>query len=110
MNEIKSYLKEKNILWSDILIQLKKDLSLSGISSDYLKKVKDEESLVYYLTKLIENLLIYHPDLFHNLLYRIDISERKINEHVRDNVQLELAELILKREAVKIYYRKKFNS
>jgi len=102
------YFKEKEILLSELIWQLQKDLRMSGINADLLQDVSREEDLIRRLMEIIENLLMYKPGLFHNLLYRIDIKEENLQILGRENLQWELAKMIIKREIIKVYYRKKF--
>ena len=109
MYKINIYLKEKKVLFNDLLIQLKKDLDLSGIDSDLLDRVTNEKDLIEILMQIIEDLLTYRLDLFQNLLYRIDITEEQLRLGLEDNPQIRLTEIILKREILKVYFRKKFS-
>jgi len=109
MNEINVYLKQKNVFFEELLFQIRKDLDLSGIDSEAINNIKNENELIKGMIQLIEELLMYRPDLFHNLLYRIDVNEDHLLSELGSRPQLKLAEIILKREIVKIYFRKKFS-
>ena len=109
MNTLIIYLKEKEVLLSELVLQLQKDLSLSGINSDIIKEIHDINDLANKLVILIEDLLMYRSDLFHNLLYRVDIDKKKLSNNIGDHLQQKLADLIIKREILKVYFRKKYS-
>jgi len=109
MNTLIIYLKEKEVLLSELVLQLQKDLSLSGINSDIIKEIHDINDLANKLVVLIEDLLMYRSDLFQNLLYRVDINEKKLSNNIGDHLQQKLADLIIKREILKVYFRKKYS-
>ena len=109
MDTLIIYLKEKEVLLSELVLQLQKDLNLSGINSDITKEIHDINDLANKLVVLIEDLLLYRSDLFHNFLYRVDIDEKKLSNNIGEHLQQKLAGLIIKREILKVYFRKKYS-
>jgi len=110
MNALILYLKEKEVLLTELVLQLQKDLKLSGIdNANFPKEIHDINDLANHLVALIEDLLMHRSDLFHNFLYRVDIDERKLANNIGDHLQQKLADLIIKREILKVYFRKKYS-
>ena len=97
------------VSWEEILVQLKKDLILSGIQTDFFDEINSFKELIELLPVFIEELLQYYPELFSNLIYRIDIPEKQVENIATENLQLGFTELILKRLIQKVYFRKKYS-
>ncbi len=108
-NQIVRLAHQQEITWHDILQQLKRDLNLSGIDTDFFDQIASFEQLIDDLVVFVEQLLQYHPELFSNLIYRIDISENQIQKIENENLQTTFAELIIKRLIQKVYFRKKYS-
>ena len=87
-------------------------LSLSSTNLISKDDIKNIEELKKYLSSRIKFLLEEKFDLLVNLLYRIDINDKKLEEvftkERKDNIPDSIAELVIERELQKIYYRKKF--
>ena len=96
-------------------------IQLSGIISKNFEQIspgflinnndiKDLEELKKYLASKIDIMLDEKYDLLINLLYRIDIDDKKIEEvfskEKRDNIPALIASLIIERQLQKIHYRK----
>ena len=109
MKDIILALEKYRIDLPELIIQIKKDLILAGIDTDILQSVQNEKELVYRFFQLIEELLIHSPNSFQNLLYRIDLDEKKLDSLNSEHIQWELTVLILQRELQKVYFRKKFS-
>ncbi len=110
MYDVAIILKGKKIHLEELILQIKKDFTLAGIDPEWLNKVKDEKHFVIMMNNIIEELLTYHSGLFHNLLYRVDINEKKIEIIQNGFIQWEFTKLIIEREIQKVYFRKKYSS
>ncbi|CAM1351232.1 hypothetical protein [Tenacibaculum crassostreae] len=99
-------------LFKELILQLNKDVSLIGIdivfSEDYSPIQLKEE-----LQKLIKELIQNDYNSYTNLLYRIDVSEREMQNIESTNID-EYSEnatfLILKRVWKKVWFRNNFSS
>lgn len=73
------------------------------LSSDFLRE---------QISELIHQVLRNHPTQLHSILYRIDLSEKNLKsvpiELTESERHLVLVEQILRREAQKVWIRKKF--
>ena len=70
-----------------------------------------EEDLMLALGDRIAEMLEFEPDLLFSTLYRLDISERKINEALHQgeaDIHLKLARLVLDRQKAKLETKKKY--
>ena len=98
---------EQMHLLKKLIIQLNKDLSLSGIDTQFNINW-NPELLISHLTKIIAVLMEKDYQKFMNFLYRIDVSEKKLggvstsdfNEAVN-----EISLMILKKEWQKVWFR-----
>ncbi len=106
MEEKKSEIEELSNLISNNFLSLS---STNLISNNDIKNI---EELKRYLSSRIKFLLEEKFDLLVNLLYRIDIDDKKLEEvfskEKKDNIPNSLTELVIERELQKIHYRKKF--
>lgn len=72
---------------------------------------KLEEFRNYLILKL-KDMYEHNYELLLNILYRIDVSERKLSElfssENRDNIHEQLADLIIERQFQKIRFRKQY--
>jgi len=74
---------------------------------------EDEQELIRLLASRISELLDENPDLLFSTLYRLDISERKINDVIYDkafDAPLGLAHLIIDRQREKLLTREKYKN
>ena len=97
-------------LYQKLVIQLNKDFKLSNIDEEYDKNISPEK-LKRDLHGLIFNLINEKFSEYLNLLYIIDVPERKIKElNGADIVVLseQVTFLILKREWQKVWYKNKY--
>ena len=82
------------------------DLPLSPNDVENLNQLK------IYLAEKLKDLLDNNFSLLVNTLYRIDVSEEKLNELFgsknRVSIPSTLADLIIERQLQKIYFRKKY--
>ena len=106
MKEKDSDIKELSTLISNNFLSIS---SSNLISKDDIKNI---EELKRYLSSKIKFLLEEKFDLLVNLLYRIDINDKKLEEvfskEKKDNIPDSIAELVIERELQKIHYRRKF--
>jgi len=92
---------------TQLLAQIIKDLGiepwpLSAKAPDFFNLLETE--LFYTLTAIIER----QPQLLPNIIYRIDLSERKVKLLLNDpelNAAKALTEMVLHREMQKVFYR-----
>jgi len=74
--------------------------------------VENLSQLRIYLAEKLKDLLDNNFSLLVNTLYRIDVSEEKLNELFgsknRANIPEALADLIIERQLQKIHFRKKY--
>jgi hypothetical protein len=82
------------------------DLPLSPSDVENLSQLK------VFLTEKLKDLLDNNFNLLVNTLYRIDVSEEKLNELFgsknRVSIPSTLADLIIERQLQKIHFRKKY--
>ena len=91
--------------------QVIKDFELFGIE---IKCSRDEytayNELKAQLIPVLQNLHKKNFSLFNSLLYRIDVSEKKIKETLMDftgdQLSEQLAQLVIEREFAKVLFRK----
>lgn len=108
INAIQSLTKISNMeLLEDLIHQINKDLSLSGIDYQFDLEI-GPDLLVGQMKQILADLMERHFQKFLSFLYRIDISEEKLRsidssdfEHVTDMITL----LILKRQWQKVWFR-----
>lgn len=74
--------------------------------------IKNIEEMKRYLSTRINILLEEKYDSLINILYRIDIDDRKIEEafsnEKKENIPDKIADLIIERQLQKIHYRKMY--
>jgi len=88
---------------------------LSALVHSFGLKVPDtisEDTIIQALTYRVDQLIAANPDQLFSMLYRLDISERKIKEAMatEDDVTKKIAVLIYERQLEKIISRKSFRS
>lgn len=109
--ELEKVLSEIEIsLFNEIILQLKKDIKMSGL--DLLGDLNSPKDLSNSLLKLIQEENENPPQALMNLLYRVDVKELEIHQIAkRMNVSFEeaIAIGILNRTLKKVEFRKKFN-
>jgi len=90
-----------------LIIQLNKDLALSGIETQFNTNWSPE-MLIGNLNKAIAGLMEKNFQNFQNFLYRVDISEKKLGT-IRTNDFQEtvntISLMILKKEWQKVWFR-----
>ena len=96
--------------------QLEKDFLNIGVNFDIQRPVQDYKKLFYFTSTLVSTLNEHDPKRILNLLYRIDLSEEKVQSEMQISsltFSEFLAELIVKRELQKVimknYYSKPEN-
>ena len=97
----------------EIIKFVEKDFLISeNISLVPAKEIESFEEFKKYLTAKIKVLLDEKFDLLVNILYRIDINEKKLSKLFsgdnRDHIPDALAELIIERQLQKIRLRKMY--
>lgn len=100
---------EQNI-FKDIVLQLQKDIELSGL--EYSLESFSPKELYFSLLKFLEKESKNNSQGVMNLLYRVDIKEIFIHQTAKKlNTTFEeaLAICILNRTIEKVQFRKKFN-
>ena len=88
------------------------DKALAGINAR-ADNENEEKALIEVLASRISELLDSNPDLLFSTLYRLDVSERKINEVLDDKAfeaPLGLAHLIIDRQREKLLTRERFRN
>ena len=97
-------------LYEELILQLNKDFSLVGLDYTFSKDqspVQLKENLIV----IVENLIKTDFNSYLNLLYRIDISEKKIASSNTNNITEYFEKVsfeILKRIWKKVWFRKQF--
>jgi len=90
-------------------------LLAEALSGDFDLAVNDlvsREKIIAALTWRVDQLIAGNPDQLFSMLYRLDISERKIKEAMAtdDHVTKKIAVLIYERQLEKIISRRQFKS
>ena len=99
-------------LYKDLIIQLNKDFSLSGIDFNFSLDSKPNK-LIKDLTLLFQNMIVKDYQKFNQLLYVIDLPEAKLaslKERQLDDVVDRIIRLVLERVLQKVYVRQKFSN
>ena len=99
-------------LYKDLIIQLNKDFSLSGIDFNLSLNCKPNQ-LIKDLTMLFQNMIVKDYQKFNQLLYVIDLPEAKLaslKDRQLDDVIDRIIRLILERVLQKVYVKQKFGS
>jgi hypothetical protein len=97
-------------LYKELVLQLKKDFSLANLSFD-LPSDSNPNELKYLLQKNIHFLIEEKFSDFLNLLYIVDVPEKKarvILDSDKQNISEHYTFLILKRIWQKVWYRQKY--
>ncbi len=97
-------------LYTKLILQLNKDFQRAAITEAFLKTVSPSE-LKTKLQDIVFYLLQNHSSEYLNLLYIIDVSEKKIrNIEGNDSVETseQIAYLILLREWQKVWFKEKY--
>lgn len=115
MLENNIYLLDNKItikLYNDLIIQLNKDLLLSGIDFKLRLNCKPN-SLVNDLTKLFRTIILKDRQKFSQFMYVLDMPENKltsINETDLEAIINRIVRLVLERVLQKVYFKQKFGS
>jgi hypothetical protein len=99
-------------LYKDLIKQINKDLMLANVASEISIELPPEQ-LILELKNLIRGFINNDFDTFLNFLYRIDLSESRIRNLVKDDEFFYLNAvcfLILKREWKKVWFRHNYSS
>ncbi|WP_435254162.1 hypothetical protein [Tenacibaculum sp. A30] len=98
-------------LYKDLIIQLNKDFSLTGIDIDFSKD-SSPLALKESLQKIIKELILQDFNSYSNLLYRIDVSEKEIQNITSSDIDKyseNATFLILKRVWKKVWFKHQFS-
>ena len=103
-------MKLKHDVYGQVVLQLEKDFTLSGISID-LSAARAPEVMWQMLLSTLDDLLKNDPESLRNLLYRVDLNEAMVNAMVLEKKETdflqELALQLIAREIKKILNRLK---
>ena len=99
-------------LFNDVVLQLEKDINLTGIGHDGLKFQNPSQCLTS-LYELIKSNLIHNPENVRSLLYRVDLDEAIFNQLLHsfeseEKFLNEVVKLVLMRELQKVINRGKY--
>ncbi len=102
-------------LYTDLVLQLRKDFSLANIEVEFLKNLDtySPEKLISSLKEKIYYLLLERFTEYLNLLYIVDVPENSLKKiEVTDAVEVadQITFLILKREWQKVWYRNEYSN
>lgn len=102
---------QKTELYTQLVRQLNKDLTLANLSLDFPEDILPE-SLKYLLHEEVFELIQNNFDKYLNLLYIIDVSEQKVRSLDGSDI-LRLSEevtfLILQREWQKVWLKNQYS-
>ena len=99
-------------LYNDLIIQLNKDFSLSGIDFN-LSRTSKPNKLIKDLTLLFQNMIVKDYQKFNQLMYVLDIPENKLaglKERQLTVVIDRIIRLVLERVLQKVYLKQKFSN
>ena len=99
-------------LYNDLIVQLNKDFSLSGIDFNLSLNCKPYK-LIKDLTMLFQNTILKDYQKFNQLMYVLDIPEKRLaslKERQLDVVIDRIIRLVLERVLQKVYLKQKFGN
>ena len=116
MNNISHYYNRLDIL-NETAQQIIKDFGMNGIAIPRILSAGNTENayreLFSQILLIVEKLEKENLQNFYNLMYSIDISEIQIKKAVEDSKDKSfsevVADLILKRELLKVIFRKQYS-
>ena len=104
---------QSNQFLNETTTQLEKDFLSVGVNFDIDKPVQDYKQLFSFASSLVNSLNEQDPKRIINLLYRIDLSEEKVQDEMKNSTltfsEL-LAELIVKRELEKVIIKNYYSN
>jgi len=104
---------QSNQFLNETTTQLEKDFLTVGVNFDIDKPVKDYKQLFSFTTNLVNALNEQDSKRIINLLYRIDLSEEKVQAEMQNTQHTFselLAELIVKRELQKVIIKNYYSN
>jgi hypothetical protein len=113
MTSLNDLLLQKQVLLEELITQIKKDLTLSGIDKEVFDNIVNSEDLQIHMQGFITDLISYQADDFNRFMYRVDVPEKKLSGilHTQlEEVAAQLSLLILQREIQKTIFRKQFGT
>lgn len=106
LSEITQETEKYDLTWEQLILQLNKDLALSGLSDIELHTNITPEELWAGLNPIFSELMHQKTSSFIHLLYRIDIQEKEIQELMRyDDFLDRLIYRVVERSYQKVYLR-----
>ena len=93
--------------------QLEKDFLNIGVNFDIQKPVQDYKQLFLFASKLVNTLNELDPKRILNLIYRIDLTQEKVQSEMQISsltFSELLAELIVKRELQKVIMKNYYSN
>ena len=102
-----------NEFLKETTFQLEKDFLNIGVNFDIEKPIHDYKQLFSFASKLVNTLNEQDPKRILNLLYRIDLSEEKVQSEMQISsltFSELLAELIVKRELQKVIMKNYYSN
>ena len=100
-----------NRLYQQLIIQLNKDVHLTGIDVVFAEN-STPLILKEQLQNTIKDLFTHHFDMYTNLLYRIDVSEKEVLTATSSDMNSyteHITFLILKRVWKKVWFKNQFS-
>ena len=113
MTDIASYLNRLDIL-NETAQQIIKDFGMNQIEIKFSGNARNAYAELFsQIVSFMEKLQKENFQNFYNLMYRIDISETQIKKAVESSKDKSfsevIADLILKRELLKVVFRKQYS-
>ena len=114
MTDITPYLNRLDI-FNETAQQIIKDFGIQGMQIKFSGNTENAyKELFSQILPHIEKLQNENFQNFYNLMYRIDVSEEQIKKAVEESKDKSFSEivteLILKRELIKVVFRKQYSS
>ncbi len=104
---------QSNQFLNETTTQLENDFLTVGVNFDIAKSVMDYKQLFSFTANLVNALNEQDPKRIINLLYRIDLSEEKVQKEMQNTQHTFselLAELIVKRELQKVILKNYYSN
>lgn len=90
-----------------VIIQLNRDLSLAGFDKKFNERLSLSDFQLECL-EFFELLLVQNEQQLYNLLYRIDVDQKKIHKD-HEKPQVYITQLVLEREFQKVVLKSQFS-
>ena len=111
MNELTAYWSEDRFVL-DTYRQVQKDLlGLAELELSEDRLLEDPYPVLQaYILEIIDDLTKSHDDKLAQFIYKVDLPERKFHRLIGTGNLEDLSHEILRREAQKVYLRRKFST